>query len=112
MLLLVYLFNSSTFVHIINEDHDNSNVFWPFRISFMYYSLLGTVIVYLVGVPVSYLTSTEEDLCQLDDRLLTPMMRKGLKRKQIQLVENRQTATELKELWKEKSQETKEELEG
>lgn len=68
----------------------------------MYYSLLGTLIVYVVGIPVSYLTSTEEDLCDLDERLLTPMMRKGLRRKQAKLkATGRRTTkdTELKQLW-------------
>lgn len=67
----------------------------------MYYSLLGTLIVYLVGIPVSYLTSKEEDLCDLDERLLTPMMRKGLRRKKAKLQAGRKTMndTELKQLW-------------
>lgn len=67
----------------------------------MYYSLLGTIIVYLVGVPVSYLTSKGEDLYTLDERLLTPMMRSALRRKKTQLAENKINATELKELWRE-----------
>lgn len=91
--------SSSTFIHIINENHDNSQVLWPFRVSFMYYSLLGTLIVYLVGIPVSYWTSSEEDLADLDERLLTPCMRKFLRRKKTRLTENKVTSTELKELW-------------
>lgn len=76
---------------------------WPFRISFMYYSLLGTIIVYVVGIPVSYMTSKEEDLCDLDERLLTPMLRKGLRQKKAQLIAGeRKNCTELKQLWAEK----------
>lgn len=84
--------------HIINEDHDNSQVFWPFRISFMYYSLLGAIIMYVVGLPVSYLTSTEEDLSYLDERLLSPMMRNNLRRRKERLTENKLDLTELKRL--------------
>lgn len=78
-------------------------MFWPFRISFTYYSLLGTLIMYIVGLPVSYLTSKEEDLRHLDERLITPMLRKGLRNRKSQLqVDTKLNAAELKQIWSEK----------
>lgn len=68
----------------------------------MYYSLLGTAIVYLVGLPVSYLTSKEEDICDLDEKLLTPMLRKGVRQRKAQLMEKKLQATELKDLIQDK----------
>lgn len=65
----------------------------------MYYSVLGTLIVYLVGIPVSYFTSSDEDLAKLDERLLTPCMRGSLRRKKEHLTANKVTPTELKQLW-------------
>lgn len=97
--------HSSTLVHLINENHDNSQVPWPFRISFMYYSLLGTVIVYVVGIPVSYMTSKEEDLCHLDERLITPMLRKGLRSKKAQFAEKKVLDMELTRLCREQTME-------
>lgn len=47
-------------------------IFWAFRISVMYYSLIGLIVVFLVGYPVSLITSDDS---VLDERLLTPFMR-------------------------------------
>lgn len=61
--------------------------------------------MYLVGLPVSYLTSKEEDLCDLDERLLTPLMRRGLRKRKAQLqVDIKLNATELKQIWAEKGE--------
>lgn len=49
-------------------------IFWAFRISFMYFSFIGIIVVILVGYPVSLITATENDAV-LDERLLTPIMR-------------------------------------
>ncbi|GAB0095389.1 sodium-coupled monocarboxylate transporter 1 [Sergentomyia squamirostris] len=57
---------------IYNEHHDNSSVPWIFRIGFMYYSVIGALIVFIVGYPVSILTGGDEDI---DERLLAPFMR-------------------------------------
>lgn len=46
--------------------------FWLFRISFMYYSFIGLMVVIIVGYPVSLMTSDDSIL---DERLLTPFMR-------------------------------------
>ncbi|XP_037034061.1 sodium-coupled monocarboxylate transporter 2-like [Bradysia coprophila] len=50
--------------------HDEG--FWLFRISFMYFSLIGFITVIVVGYPVSLLTADDSIL---DERLLTPFMR-------------------------------------
>uniref|UniRef100_A0A1B6JU79 Sodium/solute symporter n=2 Tax=Homalodisca liturata TaxID=320908 RepID=A0A1B6JU79_9HEMI len=48
-----------------------------FQVSYMYYVAFGTLIVLLVGVPVSYLTEAQ-DLTSLDPRLFTPCVRRFL----------------------------------
>ncbi|XP_053664928.1 sodium-coupled monocarboxylate transporter 1-like [Anopheles marshallii] len=53
--------------------HDNSEVPWVFRIGFMYYSLLGTIIVIVVGIVVSYATGGQKERVPLN--LLTPWVR-------------------------------------
>lgn len=50
----------------------SEEVFWAFRISFMYFSFIGLIIVFVVGYPVSLMTSNDSIL---DERLLTPFMR-------------------------------------
>uniref|UniRef100_A0A1B0DBD6 Sodium/solute symporter n=1 Tax=Phlebotomus papatasi TaxID=29031 RepID=A0A1B0DBD6_PHLPP len=68
--------NSSDFGNvtsiILNEHHDNSSVPWIFRIGFMYYSVIGMLIVFIVGYPVSLLTGGHDDI---DERLLAPFLR-------------------------------------
>lgn len=71
--------NSTTF--ITDVDADNSNVHWIFRIGFMYYSLLGSLIVLVVGYPISILTGGAKDL---DEKLLAPFLRKSY-RKNVKL---------------------------
>lgn len=60
-------------VHIYNKGFDNSEVHWLFRLGFMYYSLIGTLVVFLVGYPVSLMTG---GCPELDERLLAPLPRK------------------------------------
>lgn len=57
---------------ILNEHHDNSSVPWIFRIGFMYYSVIGALLVFVVGYPVSLLTGGNDDI---DERLLAPFLR-------------------------------------
>uniref|UniRef100_A0A1B0CT26 Putative sodium/solute symporter n=1 Tax=Lutzomyia longipalpis TaxID=7200 RepID=A0A1B0CT26_LUTLO len=67
--------NSTTFNTtsiILNEHHDNSSVPWIFRIGFMYYSVIGALLVFVVGYPVSLLTGGHDDI---DERLLAPFLR-------------------------------------
>ncbi|XP_059617566.1 sodium-coupled monocarboxylate transporter 2-like [Phlebotomus argentipes] len=63
---------------ILNEHHDNSNVPWIFRIGFMYYSVIGAMIVFIVGYPVSILTGGHDDI---DERLLAPFLRGWYRRR-------------------------------
>lgn len=65
--------NSNSTPIIYNEYFDNSSVPWFFRIGFMYYSLIGTLIVFIVGYPISLLTGGCPDL---DSRLLAPFVRR------------------------------------
>lgn len=46
----------------------------------MYYSLVGNLLVLLVGLPVSYLTERPESRC-LDPKLFAPFIRKYLPHK-------------------------------
>ena len=46
--------------------------FWLFRISFMYFSLIGFILVIAVGYPVSLITADDS---VLDERLLAPFLR-------------------------------------
>ncbi|XP_035773784.1 sodium-coupled monocarboxylate transporter 1-like [Anopheles albimanus] len=55
------------------DGHDNAEVPWIFRIGFMYYSLLGTIIVIVVGIAVSCVTGGQKDHVPLS--LLTPWVR-------------------------------------
>lgn len=53
--------------------NNKAEVFWLFRISFLYYSLIGFVTLLLVAYPVSILTGGYE--AELDESLLTPLFR-------------------------------------
>ncbi|XP_055709051.1 sodium-coupled monocarboxylate transporter 1-like [Phlebotomus papatasi] len=66
----------------INDTEDD--VPWIFRISFMYYSTIGCVLVYLIGYPVSLLTG---GINVKDQRLLAPFIRKKASNKLPQNVE-------------------------
>uniref|UniRef100_A0A182JH69 Sodium/solute symporter n=1 Tax=Anopheles atroparvus TaxID=41427 RepID=A0A182JH69_ANOAO len=55
------------------ENHDNSEVPWVFRLGFMYYSLLGTIIVVVVGITVSVATGGQKEPVPIN--LLTPWVR-------------------------------------
>lgn len=58
---------TTTATAIVHEEG-----FWLFRISFMYYSFIGFLIVIFVGYPVSLFTADDSIL---DEILLTPFMR-------------------------------------
>lgn len=63
---------NSTF-YAANADADNSSVHWLFRINFMYYSFIGTLLVAVIGYPISILTGGTTDL---DPKLLSPLFRR------------------------------------
>jgi hypothetical protein len=60
--------------YIANNDGDPESVYWLFRISFMYYSVIGTIIAMVVGYVVSLLTAEPDHF--VDDKLLAPFMRR------------------------------------
>lgn len=82
-------------MHIFNENPDNSAVPWFFRLGFMYYSLLGTLLVFFVGYPISIYTGGQKIL---DDRLLAPIVRRMYNSKISKLKESESTATALQPL--------------
>ena len=59
-----------------NENFNNESVHWIFRINYMYYSLIGTILVAVCGYPISILTGGVKDL---DENLLAPMFRQKQK---------------------------------
>lgn len=67
---------------VFNHQHaELDEVPLVFQLSFMYYTILGTIILFLVALPVSWMTGGCEPF---DERLLTPFMRsKSWKKNQI-----------------------------
>lgn len=59
--------------------------FWLFRISFMYFSFIGLLVVMIVGYPVSLITCDDNSI--LDERLLTPFMRSKEYREKAKLAD-------------------------
>jgi hypothetical protein len=55
-------------------------VFILYRVSFMYYTLVGMAVVFIVGIIVSLLTDPP-DLQQMNPALFTPIVRKYVERK-------------------------------
>lgn len=55
------------------SEIEPDTTFWLFRISFMYYTFIGVMVVFLVGYPVSILTGG--NVVQ-DERLMTPFLRR------------------------------------
>lgn len=69
---------SSTKASIESENVSN-DVFWMFRISFMYYSFIGCLVTVLIAYPVSYFTGGMPDL---DERYITPLFQSKRYREQ------------------------------
>lgn len=57
---------------IKNSENIDDDVFWLFRVSFMYFSLIGCATVWIVGWPISLLTNRSEIV---DEKLLAPFLR-------------------------------------
>lgn len=75
------LLNSTVSTVTSNTDIDVSNIPWLFKISMMYYSLLGFILVFLIGYPISLMTGGGNN--ETDEILLTPLFRSSeYKRKQ------------------------------
>lgn len=71
-------FKKSALMNLANDDDNNSDSYgFPqniYAISYMYYSLIGTLITVIVGILVSYLTRTKNDA--YDSKLLHPFVYK------------------------------------
>lgn len=81
---------NSTIASLRNYDDYNSSldqVPLIFQLSFMYYTLIGALILFIIALPVSWATGGCEPF---DERLLTPMMRSKnwQQKKNIELDEN------------------------
>lgn len=53
-------------------QNGEENIFPLFRISHYYYSLVGTLVVLIIGLPISWITGKEVNV---DEKLITPWMR-------------------------------------
>lgn len=62
-------------VTMSNQSDSIEDIPLIFRLSFMYYALLGTIILFVVALPVSWATGGCEPF---DERLLTPFLRSKL----------------------------------
>lgn len=81
--------------------YDSSDeVFWLFRISFMYYALIGVIVCFVVAYPVSILTG---GMREFDEILLTPFCRSKqykirMSKKDVHYEELDRTIVELKKI--------------
>ncbi|XP_055642671.1 sodium-coupled monocarboxylate transporter 1-like [Toxorhynchites rutilus septentrionalis] len=64
---------ATTSYYIDSYGHDNSEVPWIFRLGFMYYSILGTLIAVFSGTIISYMTGGQKE--PISEKLLTPWVR-------------------------------------
>jgi sodium-coupled monocarboxylate transporter 8/12 len=69
--------NSTSTIYIADQQI-NEQIPKIFRINFMYYSFLGSILVAIVGYPISILTGGNKEL---DEKLLAPVARKLFQRK-------------------------------
>lgn len=58
--------------YIHDHEADLSQIPWLFKINFTYYTLIGVIILVLVGYPISLLTGKTTDL---NEALLAPFLR-------------------------------------
>ncbi|GJQ68457.1 hypothetical protein Trydic_g17035 [Trypoxylus dichotomus] len=70
--------NRTLFVNNATLSTRESDIFPLFRISHYYYSLLGTLVVLVIGLPISWITGEERDV---DERLITPWMQWAIPKK-------------------------------
>jgi sodium-coupled monocarboxylate transporter 8/12 len=69
--------NSSSTTYIADQQIDEP-IPKIFQINFMYYSFLGSILVAIVGYPISILTGGNKEL---DEKLLAPVVRRLFQRK-------------------------------
>lgn len=65
-------YNNTIIPSVKNEQISAENIPIIFKLSFMYYILLGTIALFIIALPVSYLTGKCEEF---DERLLAPICR-------------------------------------
>ncbi|PSN54834.1 hypothetical protein C0J52_02933 [Blattella germanica] len=73
-------FNSTEQMFEKSTGSEEDDVFVLYKISFLYYNLIGMVTVFVVGILVSHLTEPPQPN-QMDPMLFTPIVRKFMKRK-------------------------------
>ncbi|GJQ68454.1 hypothetical protein Trydic_g17033 [Trypoxylus dichotomus] len=66
------LINSTLLPHNLKSLGEREDVLALFRVTHYYYALIGTLILFAVAVPVSWLSDSKKPL---DERLITPCMR-------------------------------------
>ena len=76
-LIVVHFRRSNTSPIIESTQEDEFSIY---KISFMWYGFMGAMMVYIVAIPVSYLTGGV-DLDQFDTKLLAPIARSFLPKK-------------------------------
>ncbi|XP_066992319.2 sodium-coupled monocarboxylate transporter 2 [Anabrus simplex] len=64
-----------------DDGYNNDDVFWLYRVSYMYYTFIGTCTVFIVGLLVSFATGPRrpEDL---DGRLFAPFVKRWIEKRQ------------------------------
>lgn len=65
------------------SDASDEEVFVLYRVSFMYYTMMGMIIVFVVGIIVSLLTESP-DRENMDPVLFTPLLRKYVMKKDME----------------------------
>jgi hypothetical protein len=70
-------------LYVADADSMSASVPWIFRINYMYYSLIGSIIFTIVGYPISLLTGGTRSL---DERLISPIARRFFRKKLLKSV--------------------------
>lgn len=79
--------------HQTPPQPSDEDVFVLFRISFMYYALIGCLVVWIVAYPISLMTEAEP---LLDENLLAPFMRRKPQVNENELVAEQKTISNIK----------------
>lgn len=66
---------STSLESTVNGFPSDEQIFWLSRISYMYYTMIGCLTVWIVSYPMSLLTKSDKEV---DERLLAPFMRRKL----------------------------------
>lgn len=77
------------FLCSIPESEEDDDIFFLYKLSFMYLTSFGTILAVGVGMLVSLLTGSQ-DLTLLDPRLISPPLRRFLPKKKMQEYERQQ----------------------